>query len=73
MNSEFHFSLDIDREDYLRYYSGDAKSVQVRANQGLIVEFPASALKSHVTYSGIQGNFVIKFDENNKLLALDKY
>lgn len=72
MSSEFHFSLDIDRQEYLRYYAGDVKSVQVRAIQGLLIQFPASALKPYVTYQGIQGNFVIKFDDNKKLIALEK-
>ena len=70
MASEHRFSLHISRQEYLRYYAGDAKSVQVRSIQGLLLQFPASALKKHVTHQGINGQFVIKFDGNNKLLDL---
>ena len=72
MSSAFYFSLQLDRQEYLRYYAGDVNNVQVRSSQGLIIQFPASALKPYVTYHGIQGNFVIKFDDNNKLIALEK-
>ena len=72
MASEHRFSLHISRQEYLRYYAGDAKSVQVRSFQGLLLQFPASALKSHVTHQGINGHFVIKFDGNNKLIELNK-
>ena len=72
MKSEYHFSLHISQQEYLRYYKGDAKTVQVRSIQGLLLQFPASALKSHVTHQGIQGHFVIKFDANNKLISLNK-
>jgi hypothetical protein len=72
MVSEHYFSLKISRQEYLRYYAGDAKIVQVRSIHGLLLQFPASALKKHVTHQGINGHFVIKFDDNNKLIAVNK-
>ncbi|MFT5452403.1 MAG: hypothetical protein ACI9N9_001895 [Enterobacterales bacterium] len=72
MVSEHLFSLHITRQEYLRYYAGDARSVQVRSIQGLLLQFPASALKHHVTHQGIDGHFIIKFDGDNKLIALNK-
>jgi len=72
MALEYHFSLDISRQEYLRYYTGAANSVQVRSVQGLLLQFPASALKSHVTHQGIQGHFAIRFDANNKLISVSK-
>jgi hypothetical protein len=70
--SEHYFSLQISRQEYLRYYAGDANSVQVRSIQGLLLQFPASALKNYITHQGINGYFVIKFDGDNKLIALNK-
>ena len=70
--SEHYFSLQISQQEYLRYYAGDANSVQVRSIQGLLLQFPASALKKHITHQGINGHFVIKFDGDNKLIALNK-
>lgn len=70
MNSEFQFSLDISRQKYLNYYAGNATTVQVHTNQGLLIQFPASALKPWVTHQGIHGFFSISFDANNKLIEL---
>lgn len=72
MSSEFRFSLSITREKYLNYYQGSATSVQTYTENGLLIQFPASALTPWVTHQGIQGHFVIKFDDNNKLICLDK-
>ena len=62
MAKEFRFSLKINREKYLQYYEGKATVVQTYTENGLLIQFPASALKSWVTHLGIQGYFVIKFD-----------
>ena len=56
----------------MHYYEGNATSVQTYAENGLLIQFPASALKPWVTHLGIQGYFMIKFDDNNKLISLDK-
>ncbi len=71
-SSEYQFLLSLSQEEYLRYYSGDVHAVQVKSLEGLTIQFPASALKSWVTHNGIHGQFVIRFDENNKLIELNK-
>lgn len=72
MTSRLYFSLDISREEYLRYYSGQASVVQVRSHNGLLINFPANAMKPWITHQGVTGNFTIVFDENNKLVELKK-
>ena len=73
MALEHKFSLRISREKYLDYYEGNVASVQTYTDTGLLIQFPASALTPWVTHLGIRGYFVIKFDDNNKLISLDKY
>jgi len=68
--TEFQFLLSLSHQEYLKYYSGDVHSVQVRTFEGLRIQFPASALKKWVTHDGIHGQFSIQFDNNNKLIAL---
>ena len=72
MSAEYRFPLNISNEDYLQYYAGDATVVHARSEQGLIIQFPASALKPWITHQGIHGYFSIKFNDQNKLVSLDK-
>ena len=68
--NQYHFNLLISAADYLRYYQGSAQSVVVTTHQGLRVKFPASALRPYVTKDGINGQFALFTDEDNKMLEL---
>lgn len=70
--NEIHFRLEISAHDYLRYYQGEVDAVQVRTTDGRVLQFPAGALQKHVAQSGINGAFRIVFDNNNKMIALEK-
>ena len=72
MLSEFRFYMELSSQEYLNYYAGDATSVQVQTEEGLRIQFPASALKPWISHNGICGYFMIKFDENHKLIELKK-
>ena len=72
MDSEFRFSMNLSRQKYLQYYAGETKSVQVQSDEGLMIRFPASALKPWVTHQGVSGTFIIKYDKNHKLIELKK-
>ena len=69
---EIYFTLRISRNDYLRYYRGSARHVIVKANDGRHIQFPANILRPFVTREGIAGNFVLRLDENNKLINIEK-
>lgn len=69
---EYRFKLSISSTDYLAHYQGVARQVVVTMANGLNVQFPASALRKHVTHAGIQGEFVLRVDENNKLQSLER-
>ncbi|ACL74030.1 DUF2835 domain-containing protein [Thioalkalivibrio sulfidiphilus] len=68
----YYFDLHISREEYLRYYQGAATAVRVVDRDGRGVRFPASALRGHVTPTGISGSFCLVTDENHKLLRLER-
>jgi len=70
--NEMRFRIELSAEKYLRYYAGGARSVVTRSFDGRRVQFPASALRPFVTHAGISGEFVLRFDANNKLIELVK-
>lgn len=70
--NELIFDLRISAEEYLRYYRGSASSVVVRARNGKTVRFPAAVLRSHVDQGGIHGSFVLRYDQRNRLISLER-
>ncbi len=66
------FTLQLSADEILRYYRGQASMVSVRADDGIRLRFPASCLRQFVTPEGIRGRFVIRFDEGNRLLGIDR-
>ncbi len=66
----FRFTLSIAAEEYLSYYKGSARWVQVTSSDGRRVRFPASALRPFVDEDGVGGTFEMMVDENHKLVEL---
>ena len=66
----YPFELDVSPEQYLDYYRGIVKQVQVRSSTGQTVQFPASLLQKFVSTNGIRGRFVLFADANNKVVEL---
>ncbi len=64
------FKLQLSTEDYLNYYSGQAKSVSVVGDDGKRVEFPAQHLREFVAVEGINGYFELCFDERKRFKSL---
>ncbi|MGD8926992.1 MAG: DUF2835 domain-containing protein [Thioalkalispiraceae bacterium] len=64
------FHLQIAADDYLKYYSGQARSVSVICDDGQRIEFPAHHLREFVTSNGISGYFELSFDENHRFKQL---
>ena len=68
----YQFDLRILPEHYLDYYRGVARVVVVRCTTGQTVQFPAALLKKFVTTDGIDGQFVLTCDANNKCIDLQR-
>ena len=72
MDRQLIVSLDISAEDYLRYYQGSARTVLARSRDGRTVSFPASLLQRMVTREGVHGEFVLRYDEHNRFISIDR-
>jgi hypothetical protein len=66
------FQLSLSSEKYLRYYQGQASSIQVRSLDNKSIRFPAGAIRQFLMHDGIHGVFEIRFDKNNKLIEVVK-
>lgn len=64
--------IHIPADEFLRWYQGGAKVVNVVARDGRRVQFPADSLQPFVTHSGVHGTFAIHFDVNNKLQRVER-
>lgn len=70
--TEFEFSLHLSAEEYLQYYEGLAKFIQVRSRCGKVLQFPADKMREFVLKEGVHGTFIMQLDNNNKVLSLRK-
>jgi len=67
---ESRFHLAISAEQYLEYYRGAARQVVVKAQDGRTLQFPAGILQRFLDQTGIYGEFVIRFDSQNKFVDI---
>jgi len=72
MPKVMHFYLDLSYEKFLNVYKGHADAVVARATDGRTIQFPANCIKQFLTPNGIQGFFLIEFDNNNKFQSIKK-
>lgn len=70
--NEIRFRLAISAQEYLRYYQGEVDSVRVEIIGGKSFQFPANALQKHVDKSGVNGSFRIVFDDNHKMVSMER-
>ncbi|PCJ34143.1 MAG: hypothetical protein COA75_12405 [Cellvibrionales bacterium] len=66
------FYLNISAQEYLRVYKGVARQVVVRGTDGATLSFPAEHLRRFVGHDGVQGRFLLNYDEGNKFISLQK-
>ena len=66
------FYLNISAQEYLRVYKGVARQVVVRGTDGATLSFPAEHLRRFVGHDGVQGRFMLSYDEDNKFISLQK-
>ena len=68
-----HFYLKLKPEELLEYYQGRKSFVRVHTYEGYSIQFRAEHLRQWVTAIGINGEFQIRFDEQNKFAGLFLY
>jgi hypothetical protein len=69
---EVRFSLSISSVQFLSFYRGRAREIQVRRVEGRVVRFPANILRPFMTDAGVRGEFVLEFDECSKFIRIRK-
>jgi len=62
--------ITIPAHRYLAYYRGEADTVVARANDGRVIHLPAEVLRPMLKHDGIDGEFLLKIDENDKFVSL---
>jgi len=70
--NQMTFSIKISSEQYLKFYQGMASWVNIVAAYGRRLKLPAKHLRQYLTHTGINGRFLLKFDENNNMISLEK-
>ncbi len=67
---EFEFTLHLSADEYLQFYEGVAKAIQVQSRCGKIIQFPAEKMREFVLKDGVHGAFVIQLDGENKFSSI---
>ena len=70
--NEVRFFLQLTADEYESYYKGIVKNIQVTSTDGRTIRFPASNLRPYLTHSGVSGEFIMRFDKDNKFIELIK-
>ena len=69
---EYEFTLHLSAEEYLQYYEGVAKAIQVVSKCGKTIQFPADIMREFVLISGVHGDFIVRLDNNNKFSSIKR-
>jgi len=64
--------LNISADKLLSYYRGNVRNVVAKSTDGRTIQFPVDILRPFVTHTGISGIFIIRYDEKNKLVGIEK-
>lgn len=70
---QFTVTLSISRTEFERLYRGEARTVLARDATGKTLQFPALSLRPFLRQEGITGTFVIRVDNNNRLLDIHRH
>jgi hypothetical protein len=66
------FSIDLEYDEAHVFYTGAKNRVLVIANDGKKINLPWSMLQPFFAPSGVQGQFVIRYTDEGKMLELKK-
>ena len=72
MSQSVIVDLNISPDEFLKLYEGIAENVNARARDGRRIRFPARILRSFVAREGVQGSFLIHFDDAMKFQSIDR-
>lgn len=64
--------IRIDKEEWLKIYRGETNLVYAISRDGRSIQFPANILSKYTTHDGIEGSFVITFNDAGKFQSIIK-
>ena len=64
------FSIKMSVDECQTIYAGKIKHLRVRASDGLVYQIPSANFRQFITHHGINGNFMLLFDENKKFIGI---
>ncbi|MCK9607450.1 MAG: DUF2835 domain-containing protein [Methylomonas sp.] len=71
-NQFIRFKLYLSYDQFLAVYQGIADSVNVQADDGRRIRFPASKIQRFLTKDGIQGYFEMELTPHNKFVGIHR-
>lgn len=71
-NQLIRFKLYLSYDQFLAVYQGIANTVNVQADDGRRIQFPASKIQRFLTKNGIQGYFEMELTAQNKFVAINR-
>ncbi|WP_181919215.1 DUF2835 domain-containing protein [Alkalilimnicola ehrlichii] len=66
------FYLSLTADEIMAYYRGDAESIVATSDDGRRVSFPARVIRPFVSYSGVQGWFLLRYDAEGRFHSIEK-
>jgi len=69
---EYRLRFAISVHEMLTYYSGHARYAVATTVDGVRIRLPAYLLRPHMTRTGINGEFLLRCDERNRFISLEK-
>ncbi len=70
--NEVRFRIAISASEFQQYYQGAVDTIIITTAEGKSVQLPVGALLKFVDHSGIRGSFRVLYDNNNKLLRVER-
>ena len=70
--NQITFTIHISTEEFLEYYRGSAKNVVLILRNGQTIQFPANILQPFVSHDGVHGQFILRFDNQHKLVDIKR-
>lgn len=64
--------LYICRDEWLKLYRGETHTVYATSRDGRSVKFPAGILSKYTTQNGVEGSFVIQFNDQGKFQSITR-
>ncbi len=69
---DYEFILHLSAEEYLHYYTGAAKAIQVQSRCGKTIRFPAEKMREFVLSDGVHGSFIMQLDDEEKISSIKR-